>query len=114
MIRDFQSIEDRVRSRERQPLVAIAAPQGDAEILEAVAEAERLGIAAFRLIDDADEAAAAARAARRPWLADRGYRVIEIAAVDIEADVAAVLGRIVSAVRSAGADADAGSDSANE
>lgn len=62
MIRDFQSIEDRVRSRERQPLVAIAAPQGDAEILEAVAEAERLGIAAFRLIDDADEAAAAARA----------------------------------------------------
>lgn len=62
MIRDFQSIEDRVRSRERQPLVAIAAPQGDAEILEAAAEAERLGIAAFRLIDDADEAAAAARA----------------------------------------------------
>lgn len=58
---------------------------------------------------ESDETAAA-RAARRPWLADRGYRVIEIAAADIEADVAAVLGRIVSAVRSA----DAGRESANE
>jgi tRNA/rRNA methyltransferase len=51
---------------------------------------------------------AAARTARRPWLAERGYRVIEIIASDIEADVAAVLGSIVRAVR--GADA----DSANE
>lgn len=62
---------------------------------------------------ESDETAAA-RAARRPWLADRGYRVIEIAAADIEADVAAVLGRIVSAVGSAGASADAGRESANE
>lgn len=54
------------------------------------------------------EETAAARTARRPWLAERGYRVIEIIAADIEADVAAVLGRIVSAVR--GADA----ESANE
>jgi tRNA/rRNA methyltransferase len=51
---------------------------------------------------------AAARTARRPWLAERGYRVIEIIASDIEADVTAVLGSIVRAVR--GADA----DSANE
>ncbi len=50
------------------------------------------------------EETAAARTARRPWLAERGYRVIEIIAADIEADVAAVLGRIVSAVR--GADAE--------
>ena len=64
---------------------------------------------------ESDETAAA-RAARRPWLADRGYRVIEIAAADIEADVAAVLGRIVSAVGSADADtgAGAGRESANE
>lgn len=54
------------------------------------------------------EETAAARTARHPWLAERGYRVIEIIAADIEADVAAVLGRIVSAVR--GADA----ESANE
>jgi len=60
---------------------------------------------------ESDETAAA-RAARRPWLADRGYRVIEIAAADIEADVAAVLGRIVSAVGSA--DTCAGRESANE
>lgn len=58
---------------------------------------------------ESDETAAA-RAARGPWLADRGYRVIEIAVADIEADVAAVLGRIVSAARSTGA----GPESANE
>lgn len=62
MIRDFQSMADRVRSRDRRPVVAVAAPQGDEEILQAVSEAERLGIAATRLVDDADEAAAAARA----------------------------------------------------
>ena len=41
----------------------------------------------------ADEAAAAAeaRAERRAWLAERGYRVVDVAMADVEADVGKVL-----------------------
>ncbi len=39
------------------------------------------------------EAAAKARSERRRWLQERGYRVLEVAASDVEADVAQVLDR---------------------
>lgn len=42
------------------------------------------------------EAAAQARAAKKTWLAERGYRLIEIAAPDVEKDVAAVLDRLAA------------------
>ena len=45
---------------------------------------------------ETDEAAAA-RATRRDWLADRGYRVIEVAAADIEADVAGIIAKLAAA-----------------
>jgi tRNA/rRNA methyltransferase len=53
----------------------------------------------LRLVIDvvaADESAAAgaARAARRAWLSERDYRVIEVQAADIERDMAAVLRRL--------------------
>jgi tRNA/rRNA methyltransferase len=38
--------------------------------------------------------AATARADKRAWLSERGYRVIEIAARDVEADIGAVLNRL--------------------
>jgi tRNA/rRNA methyltransferase len=44
---------------------------------------------------ETDEAAAA-RATRRDWLADRGYRVIEVAAADIEADVAGIIAKLAA------------------
>ena len=44
---------------------------------------------------ETDEAAAA-RATRRDWLADRGYRVIEIAAADIEADVGGIIAKLAA------------------
>src|SRR6266852_1972686 len=49
--------------------------------------------------------AAAARAAKRAWLAERGYRVIEIRAADAERDVGRLLDELapVIAARSAGA-----------
>jgi len=43
-------------------------------------------------------AAAALRAKKHAWLAERGYRVIEIAEVDLEADTAAVLDRVGAAI----------------
>ncbi len=43
---------------------------------------------------DEDTAAAQARTDKRAWLAARGYRVIEIVARDVEADVGAVLDRL--------------------
>jgi tRNA/rRNA methyltransferase len=42
-------------------------------------------------------AAAAARAQKRAWLAERGYRVIEVGAADIEVNFAAVLDRVARA-----------------
>ena len=42
------------------------------------------------------EVAAQARAAKKTWLAERGYRLIEIAAPDVEKDVAAVLDRLAA------------------
>jgi tRNA/rRNA methyltransferase len=43
---------------------------------------------------DESEEAAKTRAARRAWLVDRGYRVIDVQAADVERDVKAVLDRI--------------------
>jgi tRNA/rRNA methyltransferase len=43
-------------------------------------------------------AAAKARADRHAWLAARDYRVIEIAASDIDADLAAVLARLAESL----------------
>jgi len=45
-------------------------------------------------------AAAALRAKKHAWLAERGYRVIEIAEADLEADVASVLDRLAAAIDS--------------
>ena len=38
------------------------------------------------------EAAQKARAQKRAWLAERGYRIVEVGGAEIEADVGAVLG----------------------
>jgi tRNA/rRNA methyltransferase len=48
----------------------------------------------------ADESAAAvhARAERRGWLDERGYRVVNVAAADVEADVARVVDRLADAI----------------
>ena len=43
---------------------------------------------------DESQAAAAARARKRAWLAERDYRVVAIAAREVEADSAAVLDRL--------------------
>ncbi len=42
-----------------------------------------------------------ARAARRAWLAERGYRVMEVAAADIGADVAAIIDRLAANLETA-------------
>jgi tRNA/rRNA methyltransferase len=42
--------------------------------------------------------AASARAERRSWLAERGYRVVDVAMADVETDVAAVLDRVGKAL----------------
>jgi tRNA/rRNA methyltransferase len=55
---------------------------------------------------ESDEAAAA-RAARHAWLADRGYRVIETAAADIEADVMAVIAKLAVELNDAAGNRDA-------
>jgi tRNA/rRNA methyltransferase len=44
------------------------------------------------------EAAATARAEKRVWLAERDYRVIEVGAADVEADVKRVLDRLAADV----------------
>src|SRR5215510_9439101 len=48
--------------------------------------------------DDESEAAAVSRRDKRAWLAERDYRVIEVRAADIEADVNAVLERLNAAI----------------
>jgi tRNA/rRNA methyltransferase len=45
------------------------------------------------------ESATTARAGKRAWLAERGYRVIEVRTDEIDADVAAVLERLKSTIR---------------
>ena len=50
---------------------------------------------------DEGEAAAQARAERRAWLVERGYRVVDVAMAEVEADIASVLDR-VSVVASEG------------
>jgi tRNA/rRNA methyltransferase len=57
----------------------------------------------LRLVIDlvpADESAAAvvARAQKRAWLAERGYRVMEIGARDVEADLGSVLDRLANTI----------------
>jgi tRNA/rRNA methyltransferase len=47
---------------------------------------------------DETAAAAATRAQRRAWLAERGYRVIDVAAADIVADVAHVLEQLCKSI----------------
>ena len=47
------------------------------------------------LVPPAESAAAAAtRTQRRAWLAERGYRVIEVTGGDVDADVGRVLDRV--------------------
>jgi tRNA/rRNA methyltransferase len=48
--------------------------------------------------DGESEAAANSRADKRAWLAERGYRVIELRADDVEANVEAVLERLNAAI----------------
>jgi tRNA/rRNA methyltransferase len=48
---------------------------------------------------DESEAVAAARAQRRAWLMERDYRVVEIAAGEVEADPAAVLERLAQSIK---------------
>ena len=49
------------------------------------------------VVPDAEsEAAAKARAQKRAWLSERGYRVVELTAPDISTDVSAALDRLVS------------------
>jgi tRNA/rRNA methyltransferase len=48
--------------------------------------------------DDESAAAARARADKRTWLVERGYRVIEVNASEVEADVNAVLDRLASEI----------------
>ena len=49
------------------------------------------------------EEAARAREERRVWLVERGYRVVQIAAAAVEADVGKVLDRLAAAVLAASA-----------
>ena len=48
--------------------------------------------------DEESTAAACARADKRAWLVERGYRVIDVNASEIEADVNAVLDRLASTI----------------
>jgi tRNA/rRNA methyltransferase len=50
------------------------------------------------LAENEETAAAELRASRRAWLAERDYRVIEIAARDVDTDIAAVLDRLERAI----------------
>jgi tRNA/rRNA methyltransferase len=49
-----------------------------------------------------EETAAAARKQKRAWLVARGYRVIEMAAGDVEADVGVALDRLGESLGTAG------------
>ena len=51
--------------------------------------------------EDESEAAARQRAEKRAWLLARGYRVIEVRAGEVQADVARVLDRLVAAIDAA-------------
>jgi tRNA/rRNA methyltransferase len=63
-----------------------------AHVADIVSFAQRLVV---DIVPDTESAqAAAARATKLGWLTERGYRVIEVRAADIEADVAGVLNRI--------------------
>jgi tRNA/rRNA methyltransferase len=44
------------------------------------------------------EAAAATRAEKREWLAERDYRVIEVSAAEVETDVRRVLDQLEAAI----------------
>jgi tRNA/rRNA methyltransferase len=57
-----------------------------------------LRIAIDLVLDGEGEAAVKASAEKRAWLAERDYRVVEIAAEDIESDVKAVLERLAAMV----------------
>jgi tRNA/rRNA methyltransferase len=48
--------------------------------------------------DDESEAAAASRAAKRAWLAERGYRIVDVRATEVEADAKAVLDRLAAEI----------------
>jgi tRNA/rRNA methyltransferase len=56
------------------------------------------------------EEAARARAARRAWLAERGYRVMQAAAAEIEADVAGMIDRLAGELRDAAGHEDTAND----
>jgi len=47
---------------------------------------------------DDSEAAGRARRERRAWLEQRGYRVVVVQAAEVEADVGAVLERIMAVI----------------
>ncbi len=54
----------------------------------------------FVMADETDTAVVA-RAGRRAWLAERGYRVVDVAMADVEADVARVLDELAAACAAA-------------
>lgn len=70
-----------------------------AHIVDFVSFAERVVIEIVPR--DENEEAAAARAERCAWLTERGYRVVEVGAAQIEKDMTAALNKIVLAVVSA-------------
>jgi tRNA/rRNA methyltransferase len=49
--------------------------------------------------DDESAAAFASRTAKRAWLVERGYRIVEVRATDVEADARAVLDRLAAAIQ---------------
>jgi tRNA/rRNA methyltransferase len=57
------------------------------------------------LPDEESTEAARARAAKRAWLAERGYRVIDVPAVDVERDVGKLLDELAAAIAAKGASA---------
>jgi tRNA/rRNA methyltransferase len=42
--------------------------------------------------------AASARTAKRAWLVERGYRIVDVPAKDVEADAKAVLDRLAAEI----------------
>jgi tRNA/rRNA methyltransferase len=57
------------------------------------------------LPDEESTEAARARTAKRAWLAERGYRVIDVPAVDVERDVGKLLDELAAAIAAKGASA---------
>jgi tRNA/rRNA methyltransferase len=49
--------------------------------------------------EDEGEAAAGARRQRRLWLAERGYRVLDVAAAEVGHDLETVLERVASEIK---------------